>query len=191
MMAGVTEEIAFRELPISYMARQWRDEKKTYRLRGSDAITSRLEKQPVIIVVTWSVFVLEMVLRFFPSRFESPGCQKQFGRNYIKSGETNIIIHDNNATLLIALIWIVFNGFIGALRMRNILDDGILILICSAYSVCDMISYYEAAQPILQILHPLACLGGYREDFNVRVECQRPFSAFFLFTACQAGQKIV
>ena len=26
MMAGVTEEIAFRELPISYMARQWRDE---------------------------------------------------------------------------------------------------------------------------------------------------------------------
>ena len=28
MMAGVTEEIAFRELPISYMARQWRDEKK-------------------------------------------------------------------------------------------------------------------------------------------------------------------
>ena len=111
----------------------------SYRLRGSDAITSRLEKQPVIIVVTWSVFVLEMVLRFFPSRFESPGCQKQFGRNYIKSGETSIIIQDNNATLLIALIWIVLNGFIGALRMRNILDDGILILICSAYSVCDMI----------------------------------------------------
>ena len=28
LMAGVTEEVAFRELPISYMARQWRDEKK-------------------------------------------------------------------------------------------------------------------------------------------------------------------
>ena len=126
----VYRSILFLLLLIGYIS---------YRLRGSDAITSRLEKQPVIIVVTWSVFVLEMVLRFFPSRFESPGCQKQFGRNYIKSGETSIIIQDNNATLLIALIWIVFNGFIGALRMRNILDDGILILICSAYSVCDMI----------------------------------------------------
>ena len=164
----VYRSILFLLLLIGYIS---------YRLRGSDAITSRLEKQPVIIVVTWSVFVLEMVLRFFPSRFESPGCQKQFGRNYIKSGETSIIIQDNNATLLIALIWIVLNGFIGALRMRNILDDGILILICSAYSVCDMISYYEAAQPILQILHPFACLGGYREDFNVRVERQRPFPA--------------
>ncbi len=26
--AGITEEVVFRELPISYMARQWRDEKK-------------------------------------------------------------------------------------------------------------------------------------------------------------------
>ena len=91
----VYRSILFLLLLIGYIS---------YRLRGSDAITSRLEKQPVIIVVTWSVFVLEMVLRFFPSRFESPGCQKQFGRNYIKSGETSIIIQDNNATLLIALI---------------------------------------------------------------------------------------
>ena len=105
----VYRSILFLLLLIGYIS---------YRLRGSDAITSRLEKQPVIIVVTWSVFVLEMVLRFFPSRFESPGCQKQFGRNYIKSGETNIIIHDNNATLLTALIWIVLNGFIGALLIR-------------------------------------------------------------------------
>lgn len=28
LMAGITEEVAFRELPISYMARQWRDENK-------------------------------------------------------------------------------------------------------------------------------------------------------------------
>ena len=49
------------------------------------------------------------------------------------------MIHDNNATVLVALIWIVFNALIGLLRMVNILDDGILILICSAYSVCDMV----------------------------------------------------
>ena len=27
LMAGISEEIAFRELPISYLARQWREEK--------------------------------------------------------------------------------------------------------------------------------------------------------------------
>jgi hypothetical protein len=70
---------------------------------------------------------------------ESPGCQKQFKRNYIKSGETTIVVHDNNSTVLVALIWIIFNGLIGALRMAGVLDDGILILLCSAYSVCDMI----------------------------------------------------
>ena len=110
-----------------------------YRILNGDDIKSLLEKRPVILIVTWSVFVLEMVLRFFPSRYESPGCQKQFARNYIKSGNTHIVIPDNNATVLVALIWIVFNGIFGALNMMDILDDGIMILLASAYSVCDMI----------------------------------------------------
>ena len=49
------------------------------------------------------------------------------------------MIPDNNATLLVALIWIVFNGIFGMLHMIGLLDDGIMILLCSAYSVCDMI----------------------------------------------------
>ena len=110
-----------------------------YRLQNGDDMTLLLEKRPVILTVTWSVFVLEMVLRFFPSRYESPGCQKQFARNYIKTGDTHIVIPDNNGTVLVALVWIVFNGIFGALNMMNILDDGIMILLASAYSVCDMI----------------------------------------------------
>ena len=110
-----------------------------YRIHLENELMSSLEKQPVIITVTCTVFVFEMILRFFPSRFESPGCQKQFKQNYIKSGETQIVIQDNNAVVLVALIWIIFNGLIGALRMADVLDDGIMVLLCSAYSVCDMI----------------------------------------------------
>lgn len=110
-----------------------------HRIHLENELMSSLEEQPVILTVTWAVFVFEMILRFFPSRFESPGCQKQFRQNYIKSGETQIVIQDNNAVVLVALIWIGFNGLIGALRMADILDDGIMILLCSAYSVCDMI----------------------------------------------------
>lgn len=110
-----------------------------YRLHYSTEITERLENRPLVWVVVWGVFVVEMILRFFPSRLESPGCQKQFARNYIKSGSTDIVIHDNNAVMLVALIWICFNAFFGALHMAGILDDGIMILLASAYSVCDMI----------------------------------------------------
>ena len=111
------------------------------RLRGIPGtdIAELLESRPAILMIIWTVFTLEMVLRFFPSRLESPGCQKQFARNYVKTGNTNIDIQDNNGVMLVALIWIAFNGIFGALHMSGILDDGIMILLCLAYSVCDMI----------------------------------------------------
>ena len=110
-----------------------------YRVKDGVDITTRLEEYPFAIVLTWLVFVVEMVLRFFPSKLESPGCQKQFSRNYIKTGKTDIEIQDNNGTALVLIIWILFNMVFGFLNMKGILDDGIMILLCSAYSVCDMI----------------------------------------------------
>ena len=126
----VYRSVLFILLAISYIR---------FRIRGTEEVTAQLESQPAILVVTWAVFVVEMVLRFFPSRYESPGCQKQFALNYIKTGKTEIVIPDNNATVLVAIVWIVFNGAFGALRMTGVLDDGIMILLCVAYSVCDMI----------------------------------------------------
>ena len=110
-----------------------------FRLRSGVPVTQFLEQRPVILSVVWAVFVFEMVLRFFPSRYESPGSQKQFARNYIKTGSTQIVIPDNNGTMLVAIIWITFNGIFGALHMAGFLDDGIMILLCSAYSICDVI----------------------------------------------------
>ncbi|MBR0455666.1 MAG: hypothetical protein IJJ01_03285 [Firmicutes bacterium] len=98
-----------------------------------------MDSYPVIIVLIWIIFTVEMVQRFIPSPTESPGCQKQFARNYIKSGSTDIAIQENNASVLVALVWVLFNGIFGALYMAEILDDGIMILLCCAYSVCDVI----------------------------------------------------
>ena len=110
-----------------------------FRLDRQVSLTALMEQRPLLLIITWAIFVVDMTLRFFPSRFESPGCQKQFAQNYIKSGSTDIVIQDNNAAILVALVWIVFNAIFGALHMAGILDDGIMILLCSAYSVCDMI----------------------------------------------------
>ena len=92
-----------------------------------------------IWIAALAIYAVEMVLRCFPSDYESMGCQKQFKKNYIKTGATDVIVHDNNATMLVAIIWIVFNGIFGMLHIMGILDDGIMILLCGAYSICDMI----------------------------------------------------
>ena len=109
------------------------------RIPSGQFLEDGIQRQPVIYMLIWVVFVVEMVFRFFPSKYESPGCQKQFKKNYIKTGRTDIRIPDNNSTILVALIWIVFNCIFGALYMLGIFDEGIMLLLCSAYSVCDMI----------------------------------------------------
>ncbi len=110
-----------------------------FKIKHADEITTQLENMPWILWLAWTVYVFEMIMRFFPNRHESPGCQKQFAKNYIKSGETDIIIPDNNSTLLIALLWIIFNGIFGALHMAGILDDGFMLLLSGLYSICDII----------------------------------------------------
>lgn len=96
-------------------------------------------KMWIVLVIVWIVFFVEMIQRMFPSPVESNGCQKQFKRNYIPSGETEAKIGDNHATVLVALIWLVLNAFIGGLYLRHIIDQGILLLISLAFSVCDII----------------------------------------------------
>ena len=110
-----------------------------YRFTNDERISVHLDKLPVVLAVIWVVYVVEMVLRFFPSRLESPGCQKQFARNYIKTGQTEIDVQDNHGTMLVALLWICFNGVFGVLHMTGVFDVGIMVLISCAYAVCDMI----------------------------------------------------
>lgn len=110
-----------------------------FRYRNGPGMFDTLEERPLIILIICTIFTVEMILRFFPSKLESPGCQKQFARNYIKSGNTEIAIQDNNGTVLVLLVWIGFNAIFGALYMAGIFDDGIMMLISCAYSVCDMI----------------------------------------------------
>lgn len=96
-------------------------------------------KKEWILVLIWIIYMIEMVLRFFPSKLESPGCQKQFKINYKSTGRTDVQLHDNNATVIVILVWIILNAVFGALYMIKIFDQGLLLLISLAYSVCDII----------------------------------------------------
>ena len=102
--------------------------------------TEVLTHNAILPIVVWVFFVSEMLLRFFPSNLESMGCQKQFGRNYHPKGENIKPVNQSwKSTALVAAVWIILNGIIGALYFTNLIDKGILIIIAIGYSVCDTI----------------------------------------------------
>ena len=96
-------------------------------IHGGDSIIYRFESHPWIMRILWILFVIDMVARFFPSSIRSPGSQKQFAKNFQKTGKTDIIIPDNHATALVMLAWILFNGIFGALYIVGILDKDFML----------------------------------------------------------------
>ena len=108
----------------------------TYIFNKTDIIT----KHGIIPTIMWCFFIVEMLLRFFPSKLESMGCQKQFKRNYEPIGENITPINMSwKRTALVAFVWFLLNVLIGALYFVGWIDEGILFLIAIAYSVCDII----------------------------------------------------
>lgn len=110
------------------------------RINGSGSLFGGFETHPILIVICL-VFAVEMVLRFFPSKFESMGCQKQFAASYIpaSSAAETTTKPSTKSTLMVAAAWVGLNAILGALYFAGILDAGVLILISLAFSVCDMI----------------------------------------------------
>lgn len=91
-------------------------------------------------IAVWVFFVVEMIFRFFPSRVESMGCQKQFKRNYEPTDGAQAPENQSwKITALVAAVWLLLNGAIGLLYFLKLLDVGLLILIALAFSVCDII----------------------------------------------------
>ncbi len=93
-----------------------------------------------VLIGAWLLLMLEMVLRLFPSRTESMGCQRQFAQNYKPTGHDPVKPRNQTrATIGIVIAWVALNGAFGVLFFTHIIDSGILLLISLAYSVCDMI----------------------------------------------------
>lgn len=113
------------------------------RIKGIPDPLFHLDFPPVLLVAIWWIFIIEMIFRFFPSKLESMGCQKQFKRNYIPTGNEFRHIPNPKAPkhpiLIVIASWFALNGIIFGLHLLGVIDEGILILISLAYSVCDMI----------------------------------------------------
>ncbi len=95
------------------------------------------------LLLVWLFEIFEMVLRFFPSRFESMGCQKQFTCNYMpRETETPARYRDSmRGVVLTGILWAALIGIFGVFHFifPNHFDQGILLLITLFFSICDMI----------------------------------------------------
>lgn len=111
------------------------------RVKHTGSSFGGMEHNNIILSVIWLVFVVEMVLRFVPSKLESMGCQKQFRRNYkpTDADKSEAELMPVWRTALVAGAWFLLNGLIGILYFIHVIDAGVLLLISLAYSVCDMI----------------------------------------------------
>lgn len=109
------------------------------RLKNTGESFAGFEDSYWVLGIIWLVFFVEMVLRFFPSSTESMGCQKQFKKNYKPTGKVTPKLQSWKRTFAVAAAWILLNGIIGVLYYTHVIDEGILVLIALAYSVCDMI----------------------------------------------------
>ena len=124
---------------------------------GGQDILYRFQEHHVLMALLWILFALEMAFRFFPSRIRSPGCQKQFAVNYIKTGNTDIEIQDNHATILVLLLWIVFNAGFGALHMIGVLNGDFMLFSMrhDLHSVLLSVSDLVFQEPLLRDLPDL------------------------------------
>lgn len=105
---------------------------------GSSAAVRTLNT--AVLTAVWLLLVMEMILRFFPSRTESMGCQRQFAVNYQPTGYPPVVPRNQSKqTVAVVVVWLALNGCIGALYFTRVIDRGILVLISLAYAVCDMV----------------------------------------------------
>ena len=96
---------------------------------------------PWLLPLIWVFFMVEMIRRMFPSDIESMGCEKQFAKNYRPAGNPDYRagLPSRKGTLISAASWIALNGFIFLLFAKDIIDEGILLLIALFYSISDVI----------------------------------------------------
>ena len=102
--------------------------------------TVELKRFYPLPIIVWVSFVLEMILRFFPSRLESMGSQKQFARNFRPvEGEEVPIRHSWKDPATVAGVWLALNALIGAAYFAGWLDRSMLVLISLFFSICDIV----------------------------------------------------
>lgn len=91
-----------------------------------------------IIIIIFVSYLIEMIIRLFPNKFESMGCNKMFAR-YYKQSENPVYKPKRTGFTLVVVSWVLLNACFAVLYFLNIFDQGIMVLISLIYGISDMI----------------------------------------------------
>ena len=92
-----------------------------------------------VLAVITILLLTEMLERFRPDKFSSPGSQKQFEVNYIPSGEKEPVLMSWKRTMAVIISWVSLNGIFFVLYFLGNFDVGIMMIIALFYAISDMI----------------------------------------------------
>ena len=90
----------------------------------------------------WVLLMLSMFSRFFPSKVESLGCQKEFSGRFRPSGEIpspEEIHYANRGALLALLFWLALNAVFFFLYWIDVVGALFMVFLAGFYGVCDII----------------------------------------------------
>ena len=94
------------------------------------------------LTVVWGLLMVSMVMRLFPSRVESLGCQKVFARRHHPTGkapEVSSIHRANRGAALVALVWVCGNALVFFCYAQGWLGLRFLVCLAGFYGVCDIV----------------------------------------------------
>lgn len=94
---------------------------------------------PWYVVPVWLFFLVEVSLRFIPTKLDTTGSKKHFKSQYVPTGKTEPKHKSWKGAIVIAAVWISVNLTFNLLYLFDVFDQGIMILIMLFYSVSDMI----------------------------------------------------
>lgn len=106
----------------------------------ADLIAGPLQLTPLTAV--WGLLMVSMVLRFFPSKWESLGCQKEFSGRFRPTGEKptrqEVRAADRGA-LWVLLSWLALNALFYLGYWRGAVGNRFMVCLAGFYGVCDII----------------------------------------------------
>ena len=109
------------------------------KVNNTGLLFGEYDKIIYLTLPVWLILLIEMFIRFFPNKLESPGCQKHLSKKFLPTKEKVPTKHSWKRTFIVAFLWLLGNGLIGLLYFLKIIDEGILVLLCLLYGIGDMI----------------------------------------------------
>lgn len=94
------------------------------------------------LTAVWLALILSMVFRFFPSRWESLGCQKEFAGRFRPTGRgvpREARREADRGALRVLLSWLALNGAFLLAHWRGWISGRFLVCLAGFYGVCDIV----------------------------------------------------